>query len=154
MATGPGRASFRELQAELIELAERVDDPAPAFRVIADDFRKEQAANFSRGGRPKWKPLSPAYAAQKARQGKDAAIGQYTGGLRSSLTNENDPYHIERITRTKDLVVGSANPVSHLFGGKHKTRRQPRRKPFVLTPAMRRYYLQVMQDWLAEGQTR
>lgn len=169
MPTGPGRTSFRELQAELLELAERSADPSPAFAVIGDDFRQEQAANFQRGGRPKWKPLSPAYAAFKAsgRSKKQSfagysrttsatstAVGVFSGGLRDSLTKKNDPYHIDRITRTKDFVIGSANPVSHLFGGKHKTRNQPKRKPFVLTPTMRRYYLQVMQDFLAEGRLR
>lgn len=141
---------IREVQRRLIEIAARGGDPRPVLGRIAERFRDDQRANFARGGRPRWKPLSPQYAAQKARQGKSAQVGVFTGGLRDSLTVAGDAYHLEQVRRD-ELQVGTRNPVANLFNGKHTVHKQPRRKLVSLTPSRRREYLQMVQDYLVDG---
>lgn len=142
------RITFRQLQIELVELAERGGDPSPLLPSLDDDFRRAQDAQFASGRG--WKPVSAAYSAQKAREGRGNRVGVYSGGLAESLS-ETGGYHVARFTRDKSFVVGSSNPVANLFGGKHRSRRQPKRKPVRFTPAMRREWLAWVQDYLAEG---
>lgn len=141
---------IREVQRRLIEIAARGADPRPVLGRVAEAFRDDQRANFARGGRPRWKPVSPEYAARKARLGRGTQVGVYTGGLRDSLTREGDAYHLEQIRRDS-LEVGTRNPVANLFNGKHTVHKQPRRKLVSLTPTRRREYLQMVQDYLVDG---
>lgn len=141
---------FRELQQQLNDLAARGGDPSPLLPGIADAFHDAQSEQYARGRG--WKPLSAAYAAQKAREGRPAQVGVYSGGLRASLVSGADRHSVERVTRDKtSIIVGSSNPVANLFGGKHKTRKQPRRKPVRLTPVMRRQWLEWAQDYFVKG---
>lgn len=142
---------FRQLQLQLVQIAERAGDPRPVLERIAEEFRDDQRANFTRGGRPKWKPLSPEYAARKARRGTGGGIGVYTGGLLDSLTKQGDEYHLEKI-RPDELQVGTRNPVANLFNGKHTVHKQPKRKLVSLTPSRRREYLEMVQDYLVTGE--
>ena len=139
---------FKDLQRELVELAERAGDARPALEQVADEFRQAQRANFAVGGRPRWKPLTPEYAARKAAAGISGGIGVYTGGLRDSLLREGDRYHLSQV-RPDELRVGTTNPVARLFNAKHKARNQPKRKVVRLTPADRRGYLDLVQQHLA-----
>lgn len=141
---------FRELQQRLIDVAARGRDARPALAEVAETFRDDQRANFARGGRPRWKPVSPEYAARKAREGRGTRVGVYTGGMRDSLIRKGDRYHLERI-RPDELQVGTRNPVANLFNGKHKVHKQPRRKLVSLTPTRRREYLRTVQDYLVSG---
>jgi phage gpG-like protein len=143
-------AGFRELQGQLIHIAERGGDAGPAFEKVARVFREDQRQNFARGGRPRWKPLSPEYAAWKARHGHSGGIGVLTGTLRDSFINAGDPYNLTVIAKDR-LRVGSTDPVGNLFGGKHTVHKQPRRRPYSLTPSRRREYLQMVQDYLIHG---
>jgi phage gpG-like protein len=142
--------NIKELQRQLIDIAARGADARPVLGKVADEFRSDQKANFARGGRPRWKPISPEYAAQKAREGRNGGVGVYTGGLRDSLTRQGDTYHTEKI-RPDMLEVGTKNPVANLFNGKHTKHKQPRRKAVSLTPTRRREYLTMVQDYLVEG---
>lgn len=145
-ATKP--VGFRELQRQLDELAARGRDPSPVFTAIARDFRQAQAQQYATGRG--WKKVSLEYAARKARMGHGDRVGVFTGGLRDSLVNVGDHYHEEKIT--SDLMsVESKDPVWKLFGGRHKTRQQPKRKPIRLTPTMRRTYLGWAQQYLESG---
>lgn len=141
---------IREVQRQLIEIADRGGDARPVLRKVAEEFRDDQRANFARGGRPRWKPVSPEYAAWKARNGYGTQVGVLTGGMRDSFINEGDPYNLE-VVKNDRLRVGSTNPVGHLFGGKHKVHKQPKRKLISLTPTRRREYLQMVQDYLIDG---
>lgn len=138
---------FRQLQAELVGLAERAQDPRPVLEEVAEDFRQAERAHFARG---RFAPLDPAYAARKAATGHGNRIGVYSGGLLDSLTREGDRYHVERV-RADGLEVGTRNPVANLFNGKHRTRNQPRRKAIGLTPRIRRAMLQKVADYLTGG---
>jgi phage gpG-like protein len=142
---------IREVQQQLNDIAERGMDPRPVLYRVAEMFREDQRANFARGGRPKWKPVSPEYAARKAREGKGSQVGLYSGDLKYSLINKRDPYNLEVVKKDR-LRMGTTNPVANLFGGKHTGRKQPRRKPFALTPSRRREFLQVVQDYLVDGE--
>jgi phage gpG-like protein len=141
---------IREMQRQLIDVAERGGDARPVLTEVAEMFRGDQRANFARGGQPRWKPVSPEYAARKARLGRGTKVGVYTGGLRDSLIRKGDSYHLERVA-PHELQVGTRNPVANLFNGKHKVHKQPRRKLVSLTPTRRREYLQTVQDYLAKG---
>lgn len=141
-------ASFRDLQQEINDLAERAGNTRPVLREIAEDYREAQRENFRRGGKPKWKPLTPEYAARKALAVPGRKVGVYTGRLRDSLIRKNAPYSLEKIT-DHELQVGTRNPVANLFNSKHSGRNQPKRKVQALTPQMRRDFLAKVQDYLA-----
>lgn len=142
---------IRELQRQVIDMAERGGDARPILGRVAEVFRDDQKVNYARGGRPRWKPVSAEYAARKARQGRGTKVGVYTGGLRDSLIREGDRYHLEKI-RPDELQVGTKNPVANLFNGKHTVHKQPKRKLVSLTPTRRREYLEMVQDYLVEGE--
>lgn len=155
MAAAP---SFRELQQQLIALGERVEDASPLLPELDEDFRQAMRQQFSTG--KGWKKISPAYAAQKAREGKPRTTGVYTGGLRDSLATDNR-FHVERYTRDKSFIIGSAGytartgrpiPVAFLFAGKHRSRNQPRRK-LSFPAALRRAWLGKVQDYLVAEST-
>ncbi|MCW2957131.1 MAG: Phage virion morphosis family [Thermoleophilia bacterium] len=139
--------SFRDLQAELNEVAERGADARPVLRNIADDYREAQRVNFARGGKPRWKALNPTYADRKAATGHGSQIGVFSGGLRDSLARRGARYNVEKVD-THDLQVGTRNPVANLFNSKHSGRNQPKRKVQALTPAMRRDFLEQVQEFL------
>jgi phage gpG-like protein len=141
---------IREVQLQLNEIAARGDNAAPVLRKVAEEFRSDQRTNFARRGRPRWKPLSPEYAAWKARKYPGRPIGVLTGGMRASFVNKFDPYNLE-VVKDDQLRVGSTNPVGHLFGGKHTVHKQPKRKLVSLTPTRRREYLKMVQDYLIDG---
>lgn len=141
---------IRDVQSRLIEIAARGDDARPVLRQVAETFREDQRANFARGGRPRWKPVSPEYAARKARQGHGTQVGVRTGAMRDSFINASDPYNLEVVLKDR-LRVGSTLPTGNLFNGKHTVHKQPKRKLVSLTPTRRREYLQTVQDYLTDG---
>lgn len=141
---------FREAQRQLIDIAGRGGDARPALEKVAELFRQDQQATYARQGRPKWKPLSPEYAARKARSGHGTQIGVYTGAMRDSFIHEGAGYNLT-VVRKDRVRMGSTDPVANLFGGKHRVHKQPRRKPFSITPSRRREFLQLVQDYLVEG---
>lgn len=143
------RSTIREVQLELIQLAERGGDPSPVLEPIGAAWRAAQRAQYASG--KGWAPVSDEHQQAKSRKGKGSRTGVYTGGLESSMTSEGDRYYIERFTRDKSFIVGSANPVANLFGGKHRTRDQPRRRPYRMTAAMRRQWLEWVQAYLVDG---
>lgn len=135
---------FKELKANLEAAAARGKDPKPAFQDIADDIRSAEKQYL---GRVRWAPLSPEYAARKARQGKGSQVGVLTGNLLESLTNPSHRYHVEKIT-DDSLVVGTKNPVARLFD--KGTSKQPKRKLVRLSPKNRRQMLQTLTDYLLD----
>ncbi len=137
-------AGMKELRANLAAAAERGGNPQPVLREVADDFRQAERAYL---GRVRWTPLSPEYAAWKARNGHGNRVGVYTGGLLNSLTNEGDRYHYERVTN-EGLEVGTKNPVARLFD--KGTSKQPKRKLIRLSPRNRREMLTTITDYLLD----
>lgn len=140
---------FRELQRQLIDVADRGDDPSPLLPELDEDFRQAMSRQFATG--KGWKPLSAAYAAQKAREGKSPLIGVYSGNLMRSLVSAGHGQHVSRFTRDKSFIVGSTDQVQRLFTGKHRKHNQPRRT-IRIAPSMRREWLQMVQDFIVKGE--
>lgn len=144
---------FRDLQQQLTDVLDRGADPRPMLGPLGESFRQVERQQFASG--KGWKPLSPEYAAQKAREGRSPKIGVYSGGLRDSLTSKYDRYAVERYARRtrrgEAFILGSANPVGNLFSGKHKRRNQPKRNAVRLPAKTRREWLAWVQEFIVEG---
>jgi phage gpG-like protein len=135
---------IKELKANLEAAAARGKDPRPAFRELADDIRDAERQYL---GRVRWKPLSPEYAARKARMGKGTKIGSFSGVLLDSLVDPSNRFHVEKIT-DDSLTVATKNPVAKLFS--KGTKRQPPRRLVRLSPKNRRQMLTTLTDYLLE----
>lgn len=143
--------SINSLRRQMAEAADRGKDPTPVLREIADDLRSAQAT-FLRN--PRWSaPLSPEYAAYKARKGKGTTTGKVTGTMFNSLTNPTSPDHYERVS-PDGVEVGSKNANAIRFnqgafrdgpGG-----RQPKRKLYKLKVRDRKQMLARIRDYLLE----
>lgn len=102
-------------QARFAGLLERMeargDNLRPALDDIAEDFRALSDEAFRTRGASlgaRWRPLDPAYLAQRRRQGRGTTIlelqgsppsgrGGDPGRLRRSLTRKGDRWHVERV---------------------------------------------------------
>ena len=84
------------LDEVLNRMITHVGDLSGAWREIADIIRQALRHQFEVEGDPDWQPLSPAYAARKARLKPGAPILVFTGQLRSSLTSPSSPDHLQR----------------------------------------------------------
>jgi hypothetical protein len=135
---------FKELKADLEAAAARGKDPRPAFRDIADDIRSAEKQYL---GRVRWAPLSPEYAARKARMGKGTKVGSYSGVLLDSLVDPGNRFHIEKITDAS-VTVATKNPVAKLFN--KGTSKQPARRLVRLSPKNRRQMLTTLTDYLLD----
>ena len=101
--------------------AKRADDVAPALRRGGNVMLKSVHNNFIEAGRPiPWRPLSPAYAVRKARQGYSILPLTRTGLLRRSIAFR---------VRNNSLKIGTSVTYApyHQFG----TSRMPAR-PYLI----------------------
>jgi hypothetical protein len=132
---------------EAIEL--RAQDASPAWQVLADrflDIEERQFATQGAYGSGGWSPLSPKYAAWKARHYPGAPILVRTGELRDSLTNGPD---IRVITRSA-MAVGSG--VDH---GLYHQRGDgvPQRRPIEFPEDERQHWVHTLHRFLVTGRT-
>lgn len=90
------------------EGVERWDDVFPhVVRLIRNHHRRTfDSEGAATGPRQRWAPLSPAYAARKAREYPGRKILERTGALRRSLV-DGGPGSRERVTR-RSVEVGPA----------------------------------------------
>lgn len=123
-------------------------DLTEPFGAIADSFVKAEQRQFSTqgayGGAP-WAPLSPKYAAWKARHFPGKPILRRTDELFTSLTQGPAIREIGRDL----LVMGS--PVTH---GKYHARgggRLPRRDPIGVPEALRREWMSILHKFVVTG---
>lgn len=147
MALEVDRAELALAIAGVRDLAERADHLDPFLRYVADDMRELSQDRFRSA---RWAPVTPEYAARKAREGKGRTVGRYTGGLERSLALSGDRYHRERIT-SDAVEVTTTNPVAHLFDGGRK--RQPARdlNPRRELEARARRWADVLTRYLVTG---
>ena len=90
----------------LTAVKHRVTDLRPAFRNIADNFNQVEKEAFEQGGRKrKWRALSPAYAAWKAKKYPGRPILVRTGDLRDSLAGQTSN-SVRKIKR-KEMEMGT-----------------------------------------------
>lgn len=138
----------------------------PAFEGIADRIRGYEKRLFdsegASGGRP-WEPLAASTVARKAGGGfatigadggvsigsLDPRILHATHRLRKSLTDANDPEHLE-IATNDSLVFGSLVPYGkyHARGSGHL----PKRRPIQFNEAQKRRILKRLQLYLMTGE--
>lgn len=128
----------------------RSDDASPAFHAIAEQFRALNRRQFDSegvaGGGSPWTPLSPAYAAWKARVHPGKPILELTGDLRRSLTG--DPLGVERIGPDY-AELGTEIPygVYHQLGDG-----VPQRRPVDVPESERRAWVRILQRFIVTGE--
>lgn len=126
-------------------------DMRPAWERLARRFQRNERQQFASEGAYAsggWAPLSPAYAAWKARHYPGKPILERTGALKASLTER--PFGIE-VLETGFMVVGS-----HVDYGAYHQRgggRLPRRRPVELPEAERREWVRIIQERIVRGDT-
>jgi phage gpG-like protein len=136
----------QQLQRTLRRWIDTATDIRPALEEVADRFVRMELQQFlSQGGSggAGWAPLSPRYAARKARTHPGAPILVRSGDLRRDLTHR--PMGVERITN-EGMTMGTALPYAryHQTG----TPRMPRRPPVNLTEAQRQELVKIVQRYL------
>lgn len=131
-----------QLDRTLTRFGENVRDARPVWEDLADDFAKAERRQFSsQGGYASggWSPLSPRYAAWKAKRFPGKGILVRTGELERSLTQR--PFGVEVID-AQAMAIGS--DVEH--GGYHQRGDGlPQRRPVELTEARRRDWVRRVQ---------
>ncbi len=139
-----------QVDRSLEGLEARGRDLAPAWEQIADRFVEAEKAQFSSQGEwgsGGWQPLSPRYAAWKARHYPGATILVRTRELLRSLTQGPEV----RIIEPHDMWIGSRVRYGayHQRGGRHL----PRRPPGDLPESERVGWVRVVHEWLIKGDT-
>jgi phage gpG-like protein len=142
-----------QLDRTLLRFADRTDDMSVVFGPLADDFLRMERSQFSSQGRfsAGWAPLSPDYAARKARKYPGAKILHATGDLEASLTRRGARNAVRQIT-SDSLLVGSTDPkvAYHQFG----TENMPRRRPVEMSASRRRRWVRAIQRYYTTGQVK
>jgi phage gpG-like protein len=138
-----------QIDRTLERFSDAVEDARPAWEAIADRFAHVERRQFGTEGRHAsggWAPLSPRYAAWKARHYPGRPILVREGDLRASLTQR--PFGVERI-EPHDAWLGS--DVAH---GRYHQRGQgvPRRRPIELTEQERRTWVKILQRFIVTGE--
>lgn len=139
----------QQVERTLDRFAEAAEDATPVWEVLADRFARMERKQFATEGAHAsggWAPLSPRYAAWKARHYPGRPILVLTGDLKESLTRR--PFDIEIIT-PKLAIFGSAV----VYGGYHQRGEghNPRRRPVELRESERREWVKVLQRWIVTG---
>lgn len=141
----PSPRSLKQLEGLVV----RVQDATPAWPAVGDIISRSVAQRFatqgSSGGAP-WKPLSPEYAARKAKQRPGAKILVFNGGLRAEVTSR--PMDIERYERRR-ATFGISSAVASYH--QHGTRTMPARPILEATPAMTVNVRRAVRRWLLHG---
>jgi len=125
----------------------RTKDLHPVWEHISRDFRAASERQFSTEGSLSggWAPLSPNYAAWKARHYPGTKILELTGALRDSLAG--GPGYID--DRQADaLRLGTSVPYGryHQVGG-----RMPKRPPIAITDDMKKRWAKAVHTFIAGG---
>ncbi len=134
----------KQVNRKLARVQEDIQDFTPAWEAMADDFQAAAQAQFASTGATGsggWAPLSPVYAAWKARRFPGQPILVRSGRLRDTLTKR--PFGVERID-PQQMAIGS--DVSYGLFHQKGTSKMPRRRPVELTEANRRLMVKRAQQ--------
>ena len=139
-----------QLDRTLARIQERPQDARELWETLADRFRAIEARQFKSQGRygsGGWAPLSPRYAAWKAKHYPGKGILVRTGALERSLTQR--PFCVE-VIEAQNMAVGS----NVSYGKYHQNGegRNPQRRPVELPEAERRRWVRTMQRYLITGE--
>lgn len=137
-----------QVNRTIMRIVDAAEDARPAWEVIAKWFQLAQRKQFrSEGtyGSGGWAPLSPRYAAWKARRYPGAPILVRTGDLRASLTER--PFGVE-VIEPRTAIFGSDIG----YGLFHQRGEGvPRRRPVELPESLRQRWVKVLQRFLVTG---
>ena len=138
-----------QLDRTLVRMAHDVADARPIWEVIAQSFQRSERRNFKSQGAyasGTWAPLSPAYAAWKARAYPGTKILERTGDLKKSLTER--PFGVEVIEPTF-IVLGT--DIAYAEYHQNGTDKMPQRRPVEFTESLRRDWMKLIQSFLTTG---
>lgn len=145
------RLSFwgdEQLNRTIDRTLDALDDARPAWEVIATSFARAERRQFrTEGGYGSggWRPLSPRYAAWKARHYPGKTILRRTDRLYRSLTER--PLGVE-VLLPRRMVIGSDIE----YGRFHQLGDGlPRRRPVELPESLRREWVKVVQRYIVTG---
>lgn len=138
-----------QIQRLLDGIIYRGQDLRPVWQYIAEDFHQLEAQQFATEGglgRP-WPPLSPAYAAWKAKHFPGAPILVRTGRLRASLTGKTGD--TVEVLEPQILRIGTRVPyaIFHQTG----TVKMPPRPPIVISEAAKDRWVRLIHAYLKGG---
>lgn len=138
-----------QISRTIMRPVEAIDDLRPVWEVLAGRFVAAETRQFATEGRygsGGWAPLSPRYAAWKARHYPGKTILRRTDDLVKSLTTR--PLGVE-VIEPHYMILGTA--VEYAKYHQHGTPRMPRRRPVELPESERREWLKVLQRFLVTG---
>lgn len=141
----------KQINRTLDGIVDRVTDASPALEALGDRLARAEEQQFATEGgygSGGWAPLSPKYAAWKARHFPGAPVLVRSGDLRDSLTSR--PFGIDVVDRLT-AVFGTGVE----YAGYHQsgTPKMPARKPMELPDSERREWMKVIQRFLITGRT-
>lgn len=115
-------AGLDHVNSGLATIGGELDKLKPFWELLGDEVRAEETQLFAEAP---WTPLSETYAEQKAREFGDKPTLRATDVLYKSLTQENAPGNVNRIT-DQGAEFGSSNPLAkiHQAGGGNLPARQ------------------------------
>ena len=120
-----GLVGTDRIASKLQAVAHAADDMSDVWPEVGDLFSSRQKSLFDKGGRPKWKPLSPRYIMKRRNEGLSGRILVRTGLLRDAATSATPAK-----TSPKFAVFGPAGRTApHWVLHKHGTKRMPKRDP-------------------------
>lgn len=137
-----------QIDRTLARVGANVEDATEAWEQIADRFARFESRQFAsegRAGSGGWAPLSPRYAAWKAKRFPGQPIMVATGELRASLTER--PFGVEAI-RPQSMAIGSGVD----YGAFHqKGDGVPQRRVVELPESERREWVKILQQHIMRG---
>lgn len=138
---------IKGINRELTRISDAAKDMRPAWEHVIAIWVKGNERTFVRGQTGGWDPLSPGYAAWKARHYPGRPILVRTGALYASLTTKLD---VLQVGPTR-MVAGS----SSTYGRYHQTGAGPlpARPPIVVVEADRRAMVKAVQAHLMGSAT-
>jgi len=141
---------------ELLAMAERAEDTSPAWRRWGDDvtaaFREQFDSQGVRLTGDVWAPLSPRYAAWKARHFPGQPILRLTDVLFASMTHR--PLGVDRVTDHSGEFgtnVRSRRGAPYPYYLQHGTRFMPARPLVRRTPDLVEAASAHLRRWIVRG---
>ena len=131
------------IDKKLLEVGHAADDLSSVWPEVGAFFAKRQRELFAKGGRPKWKPLSPRYVVARRKDGFGGRTLVRTGVLRDAVTKATPAKQTDHYA----LFGPAEKTVGWWALHKHGTRRMPRRDPL---PAFNKAERKTVRDLIAE----